>query len=647
MNAKRFDLAANAVAAALLIVAGYKLWGGAAGAPRAHAREVRVAWECDPGERDVCRAMSQVERCTTCHEPKAHPHGGVLVARHQAIGCVACHGGDGLASERSAAHRGLAALGKDGAVPEVQARCAACHTETSAAACSPAKDAWAQWIALREDKPAPPAGPPPDTTDYAPSLTHGRTLFRSLRCGACHASRDPSPIATPLGVLGLRGNAVELAAGLREHGTRAHVDLGLDETTSVAVATHLEAIASADESTAMVHRASVPGSSAEEGKTLYERLACKTCHDDLAWVATSRTADWVAYYLSDPARANPAATMPSLRLTAREAASLAAHLVKPAIPEARLGSRTEEVGCKLPSGETKTMARDACGEAVVSAEKCAACHTNEVAPTGPALGDGKVQDHAGFHFDAPTRRDLATYVLAQRAPRARPDLRVAPREGEESYEARECAGCHEKGPGPSLFGEGLRTRPQWLFAFLGAPQRHPVRPSFHPELAYKDLVAPDHVQPRMPSYALGERETTALVRFFSERDGATFPYAASLHVTLSGDALTGALAELERKDGGACTTCHTVAPPDVARAREQPDLAPPLALAHERLRAAWVEACIAQPEVWVHGMPALARPYEEIDRLRDLVLLLRDRTVLPPPGQESSVPALGLDDLQP
>ena len=51
-----------------------------------------------------------------------------------------------------------------------------------------------------------------------------------------------------------------------------------------------------------------------------------------------------------------------------------------------------------------------------------------------------------------------------------------------------------------------------------------------------------------------------------------------------------------------------------------------------------------QPDVWVHGMPAFAKPPDEVDRLRDLVLLLRERTVLPPPGEEARVPALGLGD---
>jgi mono/diheme cytochrome c family protein len=669
VTSRRFDLASKAIAAALLIVVGYKLWAGGGAAAPQHPHETTVAWRCDPKIAATCRVVSEIERCTTCHEAISHPSRAMLIDRHAALGCVACHGGDGLASEKAAAHDGLASRAP---VPAVQARCAACHTETRAAASSPAKVAWAAWSAKHYGVPAPEAPPAVDTTEFAPSLANGRALFRDLRCGACHAASEISPSATPLAVLGLRGAPSEIALALRDHATRGHTDLGLDENAQVAVATHLAAIASPEESTAMVHRASVTGSSAEDGKTLWDRLACDACHGakgegriaiDLGYVATARTADWVAHYLSDPARANPAAAMPNVGLTPREAASLAAHLVGKQNADARGASRTEMVTCKVPGGETKQLARDACGEAIVASEKCGACHADVIAPGGPSLarfGDGhdgasalaKLVDHAGFKLDADSRRDLATYLLAQRDVRVRPDLRVAARAGEESFRSRGCAGCHalddvaKTTPGPSLFGEGLRTQPQWLFEYLRAPQRHPVRPAFHPELAYRDLVAPDHEQPRMPTYALGEEETTSLVRFFSERDGAAFPYAAVPSVQLAGDARSGALGDLERKDRGACTSCHTVATPDIVRARDEgPKLAPPLALAHERLRPAWIDACIAEPDVWVHGMPAFAKAEPEIERLRDLVLLLRERTVLPPAGQEGSVPALGLGDL--
>jgi len=677
VRGRGFERAAALIATLLVTAAGFVLWrsGGATAPPR--VREQRVAWRCaeESGDAGTCSVASEVERCITCHEATSHPQADVLLARHAAIGCVACHGGDGLATERAAAHADLARLGRGDDVPEVQARCAACHADTAVRAEAPAKLAWARWIAEREGKPAPTAPTAPaETGELAPELARGRALFRSMRCGACHVARERSPIATPLAVLGLRSGVAELAAALRDHEKRASYDLGLDETGALAVATHLVASAPADASTAIVHRASVPGASAEDGAILYDKLACASCHDpsakgegrlrvDLAHVASSRSADWVAYFLAEPSRANPAATMPSLRLTAREAASLALKVVPHRVEGAAPASRGETVTCKIPGGETKPLARDACGEAIVSAAKCATCHAPKLSPTGPSLArfgeshdgaaaEAKLAAHAGFHFGVVEKRAVATYLVAQRDVRVLPESMPPPPVGVASFASRGCAGCHALDdvtvttPGPSLFGEGLRTQPQWLFAFLRAPERHAVRPSLHPEWAFRDLVPPDRVAPRMPTYALDERETSDLVAMFSERDGASLPYAAVPRVSLAGDALANALADFERKDRGACTSCHTIGQPDATRARDEAaKLAPPLALAHERLRPAWIDACILQPGDWVHGMPAFVRPMDEIERVRDLVLLLRARTVLPPPGEESSVPALGLGDL--
>ncbi len=622
---KRFEQAASAVAALLVAFAGFVLWRSGKAPSVPHAREVRVAWRCAEGE-GPCKVVSDLERCTTCHDSSAHSKRAVLIDAHADIGCVACHGGDGYALEKKAAHDGK---------EDEQARCAACHTETTAATASPAKAAWARFT----NAPVPTATR--DATDYAPDLTQGRALFSSLRCGACHVTRDASPPATPLEVLAARSTPAQLATALEKH---APTNLALGDASRAAVAQHLAAIESPD-AAALPHRATVPGSSADEGKILEGKLACAACHEtlhvDLSNIAERRTQDWVAWYLADPARANPASRMPSLRLSARESSSLAQHLV-----------RTKSANDVPSSNRHDEASPPESGKAIVANGKCAACHAAKLAPTLALDATKPLVDHAGYHFDDATKRALGAYVKSQHAARVRPDLRVAPRTGEAAFASLGCAGCHaldEPGAmlaGPSLFGEGLRVQPQWLFDFLRAPQRHPVRPPFHPEWAYRELVPAEHAAPRMPTFALGEAEATALVRFFVDRDGASYPYAAASRPELAGESLASAIANVTHKDRGACSTCHTIAPPDVARAREsEGKLAPPLALAHDRLRPAWIEACIMQPSIWVTGMPALERPRDEIDHVRDLVLLLRDRTVLPPAGAEGQVPALGLGDL--
>ncbi len=688
-----------AIAAVLLSFSGYALWRttatepgwvrwqrawsslvGDGAAPR--LREVGVAWRCvsvDAG--DACNALNETERCTTCHlgtsDPRGtpdaprvlqqHPHRQTLIDRHAELGCVACHGGDGLAIERRPAHEGLVPLSRGG-IPLVESRCGICHADTCGESLSPARGAWAQWLATRDGKPAvEPTAKPLSPPDLANSLTKGRSLFQSLRCGACHLARDESPNATPLDVLGIRSTFSQLTTTLAHHATLSAtthngVDLALDEPAARAVATRLRTIAAPDAATAMLHRASVPGSSAEDGRILETGLACAACHDALGFDVKpllARTPDWVAYFLLDPARANPAAKMPSLRLSTREAASLARYLTSPSHDEP---SAVGDVPC-LVNGAKKTMAIDACGEAIISASKCVACHATGLVRSAPGLlsygeehdgatAEAKVASHVGYKLDAPTARSLAVYLASQTGTRVRGDLHAPAHDGEALFAALGCGGCHghdDVAPPsfmPTLFGEGLRVRPQWLFDFLRAPERRPVRPPFHPEWAYRDLVPAEHVTPRMPTFALADDQVTTLVRFFTERDGASFPYAASPAVVLTGEALTTAIGDLTRKDRGACTSCHTIAIPDVARARDSGDkLAPPLALAHERLRAEWIEACIMQPERWVPQMRPFARPVAEVEGVRDLLLLLRDRTVLPAPGAEGAVPALGLGDV--
>ncbi len=336
--------------------------------------------------------------------------------------------------------------------------------------------------------------------------------------------------------------------------------------------------------------------------------------------------------------------MPSMRLSPREASSLAQFVVHARPPTEPIDAQARKNGATL-----------------VAEKKCGACHASDLVPTGPSLArfaeshDGaeakaKLASHAGYMLDDATRRNLATYVLAQRDIRPRPDLHVARDEGAALYASLGCAHCHDldlgpsSKPAPSLFGEGLRVRPQWLFDYLRAPAKHPVRPPFHPEWAFRDLVPADRVAVRMPTYALDEPRATALVRFFTHRDGATFPFSASAPASLSGEALVSAIADFTHKDRGACASCHTIAIPDPSRAQQDLDkLAPPLSLAHDRLRPAWIDACILQAPKWVVGMPAFAKP-DQVPRLRDLVLLLRDRTILPAAGAETTTPALGLGD---
>ncbi len=86
-------------------------------------------------------------------------------------------------------------------------------------------------------------------------------------------------MATPLETLGLRSTEAELQASLANHAARSGFDLALDEDRALSVVTRLRSIEAPDAATSLLHRASVPGSSAAEGRVLQAALACSACHD--------------------------------------------------------------------------------------------------------------------------------------------------------------------------------------------------------------------------------------------------------------------------------------------------------------------------------------------------------------------------------
>jgi cytochrome c2 len=417
-------------------------------------REITTHWEA---EGDAVRG--RVERCTTCHlgvegpplsgpAPRnLSPHPSEILEKHPIarFGCVACHGG--RAEETTfAAHEGLARSGaampppgaldwrrdKDellAAVPTSQSACLKCHVRDPdlrpAASVARAKAAGA---------PPPPAAP-----DLAPRLSRGRALFRALQCAGCHALRgfEPSRSAPPLDDVAASHDPSFVLSFLRDPrawhpGTtmpsfwpepidpvtlrKAPPEPAWRErmrTETLAIAAFLvERAAGRKRAEAFQRHATVPGASEEDGRALVEAYGCMRCHSregsardlapPLASAGAEMSEDFLAYFVEGPRRWLPRAHMPSLRVTRREAASIARYLrtlrARPAgaaevTPEeaASLSSptkRAERVVCNLPS--TGEMSRAQCGEALVSHYGCAGCHELEGhaqdAPAGPPLG---------------------------------------------------------------------------------------------------------------------------------------------------------------------------------------------------------------------------------------------------------------------
>lgn len=682
----------------------------------ADVRELTVVWQADGAG-----VRPRVEACTTCHA--MHPKAAALVAAHPTatFGCTSCHGGDGAGRDRAHPHaRVVLRARRDGAGTEWAAegftpgggeallRVGAPMPDLPAAtdaapAADAARDAFV--LALPEiEGGCLKCHAGDEALAGAPELARGRALFRDLGCHACHASplaaapkpglplSDVSRRLTPAHLLDVLRDPEGATPGARmpsawPAGAR---DAGRREET-LAVAAFLidksEARARRSEGREVARAAEVPGASAEDGRRIYEAYGCAACHEgaarpdarplapSLTAAGEAWTADWMAAWSRDPKALYAAARMPSLRLSFREAASVAQHLASrrgparvPAEDVAILtdpARRAEVVPCGAAPGGSP-LPRTECGARLTARYACVACHELDgvaAPPPGPSLqgfaARARLSPRATLatlssaHLADPAARmpsyalspgelralmvllagfgDAAPAVFADASQRPAQQARDA---GRARMRALQCSACHAEGAArgaPSLDGEGARVRPEWLFAMLERPERHGVRPALHPEWLYGELAPHAALAPRMPSYALSPDDATAIVRGLAAEAGARFPFTPPRPAGLSPDERARAAAALRAQ----CLGCHFVGelPRERARAFGLASLAPSLSLASERLREEWLRA-------FVPGHVSGALP----PKLVDLVLWLRPGTVLPRAGEESRVPVLGLGD---
>ena len=706
-----------AVAIALVVL----LLGAAAAAffvwqrqqkPQTRERTITAFWQADgPSVRP------RRESCITCHD--AHPKAEGLIAKHATAtyGCTSCHGGEGTLEsphprvalkdapdgkskawvlegieplERrepllrlgaplpelppSSPPWTVAETSRDTflrAVPEVQGGCFKCHTADEA-------------------------------LPGAPELARGRTLFRDLGCQACHAVARLAPLpkpGAPLTDIAQRMLPGRVLAYLRDPkavdpGARmpaswpAGTDDAVRRDDTIAITAFLfersERRAREAKGQEVARAAVVAGASVEEGKLFYDAYGCKGCHDDapaprslapsLATAGDAWTEDWLAAYSRDPKALHPATRMPSLRLSPREAASIAKYLASRhgsgrAPPEDVLAvtdaaRRAERVTCSAGAG-SGPMSRTQCGELLFIRNACVACHDVEglEAPgaAGPAL-DGfatraRLSGRATLaKLDAPRMGDpnarmpdhdlsleelRALMVFLAGLGDAQPALgfdvaerpeRRARETGRGLLRTLGCPGCHTAGRMrgvPSLVGEGARARPEWVFAMLEHPERNGVRPELHPEWVYGDLVPAAKLAPRMPSFELPPVDTTTIARLFTIESSASFPFAPPRPLPLTPAERVLATTTLNAQ----CLSCHYVGELPRERAKTAEHLAAGLSGVHLRRRDAWLRA-------FLPGHVKAPLP----PKLADFVLLLREGTVLPRPGEEARVPVLGLGE---
>lgn len=324
------------VASAVLVVG---LFGVAVA--REAKRPVRV-------EQRIVPALGVVDRCETCHDPSSHL--GDWLSSHpiERFGCTPCHGGQGLATDKSNAHEAK----PDWEHPLLskalrEAACGRCHLGVD--------------------------------VQGAPALSRGRRALAERGCWGCHELPGivPQPIAPQLDGLADKVKPAWVRAWLADPArlddrhAMPRFDLSPDR---------IEAL--------IAFLFSLPGpemrptqgeeGDAERGKKAVARRRCATCHrvegrggtlgPPLDIAGAKLDPKWLWNYLSEPHRVRPATRMPAFRLEAQEVADIVAYAVEQWVPD------TAELPWSKSAGDVRPELADQ-GKKLFVELGCHGCHT--------------------------------------------------------------------------------------------------------------------------------------------------------------------------------------------------------------------------------------------------------------------------------
>ncbi|HLZ90352.1 MAG TPA: c-type cytochrome [Candidatus Acidoferrum sp.] len=165
-----------------------------------------------------------------------------------------------------------------------------------------------------------------------------------------------------------------------------------------------------------------------------------------------------------------------------------------------------------------------------------------------------------------------------------------------------CMGCHQLIPGqktslmalpryqeaqeqlpPKLLTEGARVDPQWLLRFL-------ANPSLSDNDTNRNGIRP-YLQVRMPTFSFSENELGKLVRFFQALSQQPFPYIPEQRPMLTAQE-TNMARSLFSSPAAPCLKCHATGDPT----HDRTATAPNFLQAKGRLKPDWVERWIIDPQ---------------------------------------------------
>jgi mono/diheme cytochrome c family protein len=165
-----------------------------------------------------------------------------------------------------------------------------------------------------------------------------------------------------------------------------------------------------------------------------------------------------------------------------------------------------------------------------------------------------------------------------------------------------CMGCHQMIPSqktslmslaryqdvqeqlpPKLLTEGARVDPQWLLRFLTNPSLSDTDTNRNGVRSYLEV--------RMPTFSFSENELGKLVRFFQALSRQSFPYVPEQRPALTAKE-TDMARSLFSSSAAPCLKCHATGDP----AHDKTATAPNFLQAKGRLKPDWVERWIIDPQ---------------------------------------------------
>jgi cytochrome c2 len=330
-----------------------------------------------------------------------------------------------------------------------------------------------------------------------------------------------------------------------------------------------------------------PGGDTERGKQLYHSVGCVACHAPetgfrpagaaegqeipqpkhasvpLA-LATDYDAESLAHFLLDPRHYRPGGRMPSMRLSAQEAADLAAYL-HPASSEKKRSERT--------AIDPGTVAK---GRELFAQQRCSACHSL-AADTPPrmarplpqlstddgCLAPAQMPGIPSFNLSEVQRRALRLAMVAVRS--GPPAAQTVAEKIDHHFSRSNCYACHARNgkggpeparavyfttndPGAESLGEfahlppaldkvGRKLTREWLARILWG-EGGSVRP---------------YMNTRMPDF--GQAQTEALIPWLEEADALAHPPAIDVSGLL-GHQRAAPGRQLLGTTGLGCVSCH-------------------------------------------------------------------------------------------